>query len=105
LRLVAKHADACNLFARMGADAVRAKLDILREHCDKVGRNYADIEKTTLSTVHLAPGKMNAESVIAECRALASVGVQHAIFNMPNVHEIRPLETFGREIIPALTDL
>jgi hypothetical protein len=33
------------------------------------------------------------------------MGVQHAIFNMPNVHEIRPLEVFGREIIPAVAGL
>jgi hypothetical protein len=35
---------------------------------------------------------------------LADVGVQHAIFNMPNVHEITPLEVFGREIIPAVVE-
>jgi len=105
LRLVAKYADACNLFARMGVDTVRGKLDILKQHCEKVGRNYSEIEKTTLSTAHLAPDKMNAKDVIEECRALAGIGIQHAIFNMPNVHEIKPLETFGKEIIPALADL
>jgi hypothetical protein len=40
--------------------------------------------------------------VIAQCQALARVGIHQAIFNMPNVHEIRPLEIFGREIIPAV---
>jgi F420-dependent oxidoreductase-like protein len=105
LQLVAKYADACNLFARMGVDTVRGKLDILKQHCEKVGRDYAEIEKTTLSTVHLAPDKMNSKAVIEECRALAGIGIQHAIFNMPNVHEIKPLEIFGREIIPALVDL
>lgn len=29
--------------------------------------------------------------------------VQHAIFNMPNLDEIAPLEIFGREVIPAVT--
>jgi len=105
LQLVAKYADACNLFARMGVDTVRGKLDILKQHCEKEGRDYSEIEKTTLSTVHLAPDKMNAGNVIEECRALAGIGIQHAIFNMPNVHEIKPLEIFGREIIPALADL
>jgi F420-dependent oxidoreductase-like protein len=105
LQLVAKYADACNLFARMGVETVRSKLDILKQHCDKVGRDYSDIQKTTLSTVYLAPDKMNAKNVIDECHALADIGIQHAIFNMPNVHEIRPLETFGREIIPAVAGL
>lgn len=105
LQLVAKYADACNLFARMGTDVVRSKLDILKKHCEEVGRDYAEIEKTTLSTVHLAPDQMNARNVIEECQALAELGVTHAIFNMPNVHEIKPLEIFGREIIPALASL
>jgi F420-dependent oxidoreductase-like protein len=105
LRLVAQYGDACNLFARMGVDAVRHKLDVLKGHCDKVGRDYAEIEKTTLSTVHLADGKMTPKDVIAECRTMAGLGVQHCIFNMPNVHELKPLEIFGKEIIPALAEL
>jgi F420-dependent oxidoreductase-like protein len=100
LRLVAQYADACNLFGT--AETVRAKLAILKQHCDALGRDYGSIEKTALGTVDLQPGKMNADGVIAQCKLLAAVGVQHAIFNMPNVHEIRPLEVFGREIIPAV---
>jgi alkanesulfonate monooxygenase SsuD/methylene tetrahydromethanopterin reductase-like flavin-dependent oxidoreductase (luciferase family) len=105
LRLVAKYADACNLFARLGVDGVRAKLDILKGHCDSVGRDYAEIEKTTLDTAFLAPGQMSVSDVLKQCHALADIGIQHAIFNMPNVHEIKPLEIFGQEIIPAVTGL
>jgi F420-dependent oxidoreductase-like protein len=105
LRLVAKYADACNLFARPGLDVVRAKLEILKKHCAEVGRDYNEIEKTTLGTVLLDPDNMTAQSVIEFCRALAKIGVQHAIFNMPNVSEIKPLEIFGREIIPVVADL
>ena len=105
LRLVAQYADACNLFARMGLETVRHKLEVLKQHCEKAKRNYDEIEKTTLSSVNIAPGEMSARDVIEECRALAGVGVQHCIFNMPNVHEIKPLEIFGREIIPALAGL
>ncbi len=105
LRLVAQYADACNLFARMGVETVRHKLDVLKMHCEKVGRDYAETEKTTLSTVHLAAGKMSAKDVIEECRAMAGLGVQHCIFNMPNVHDIKPLEIFGKEIIPVLAEL
>ena len=105
LRLVAKYADACNLFSGMGLDTVRSKLDILKQHCENVGRDYSEIEKTTLGGAYLAPDKMGPKDVIETCRALADIGVQHAIFNLPNVHEIKPLETFGREIIPAVSDL
>jgi alkanesulfonate monooxygenase len=45
LRLVAQYADACNIGA--GPDAAR-KLGVLKEHCDAVGRDYEQIEKTTM---------------------------------------------------------
>lgn len=100
LRLVARYADACNLFGT--PEIVRSKLEILKQHCRDVGRNYDAIEKTTLGTADMRDGKMRAQDVIALCKELAGVGVQHAIFNIPNVEEIAPLETFGREIIPAV---
>ncbi len=105
LRLVAQYADACNLFAGMGIETLQHKFDILKQHCETVGRDYAEIQKTTLGTAYLADGQMKASDIIEQCRALAAIGVQHAIFNMPNVHEIRPLEIFGREIIPAVAEL
>jgi F420-dependent oxidoreductase-like protein len=105
LKLVAKYADACNLFAQIGNTALQGKLDILKKHCEDVGRDYAQIEKTTLGTVHLTSDKLKAKDVIESCCALADIGIQQAIFNMPNVHEIKPLEIFGREIIPALAEL
>lgn len=100
LRLVAQYADACNLFGP--PEVVRAKLEILRQHCRALGRDYASIEKTTLATADLRPGKTTADEVIALCKSLASLGVGHAIFNIPNVAEITPLDTFKRQIIPAV---
>jgi F420-dependent oxidoreductase-like protein len=102
LRLVARYANACNLFARAGEDVLRHKLDLIKRYCDEAGRSYDEIERTSLNTVNIAPGAMTAQDVIALCRSQASMGIQHAIFNMPNVHEIKPLEVFGREIIPAV---
>ena len=105
LRLVAQYGDACNLFARLGPEVMRDKLEVLRRHCDEVGRDYAEIEKTSLNTIHLAPGKQSPAEVIQWCQTLAAIGIQQAIFNMPNVHELTPLETFGRDIIPAVVAL
>jgi hypothetical protein len=48
---------------------------------------------------------MAAEEVVELCRDLNDAGIQHLIFNMPNVHEIKPLETFGEKIIPAVAEL
>jgi hypothetical protein len=105
LRLVAHYADACNLFAYTGPDVIRHKLDVLRGHCEDVGRSYEEIEKSALGTVNLAPEGMTAEGVIELCRELGEASIEHLIFNMPNVHEIEPLETFAEEIIPAVAEL
>jgi F420-dependent oxidoreductase-like protein len=102
LRLVAKYADACNFFAGTSTETLVAKMSVLKKHCEEIGRDYAEIEKTALDTVHIAAHQMNAAHVIERCRALAKIGIQHLIFNMPNTHDIAPLETFGREIIPAV---
>jgi alkanesulfonate monooxygenase SsuD/methylene tetrahydromethanopterin reductase-like flavin-dependent oxidoreductase (luciferase family) len=104
LRLVARHADACNLFAYAGAAEVGRKLDVLRRHCDEIGRDFDTIERTTLGTVQLAPGQQSVADVIRSCRELARVGVQHAIVNLPNVHEIAPLEKLAKDVIPELRD-
>ena len=50
LRLVAKYADACNLFGT-SVDFVKQKLDVLRAHCDAEGRDYDAIEKTIIGQV------------------------------------------------------
>lgn len=112
LRLVAQYADACNLFAGSSvedfatiSEGIQHKLDVLRRHCDAVGRPYDAIEKTALATAHLASGAMKPDDIIRLCERLQAVGIQHLIFNMPNTHEITPLETFGREIIPAVAGL
>lgn len=103
LRLVAQYADGCNLFARVGVDTLQHKLDVLRRHCDQVGRSYDEIEKTALNTAYLAPGQMSADQIIADCQKMASLGFQQIIFNMPNVSEITPLEKFGKDIIPSVS--
>lgn len=104
LRLVAQYADACNLFARAGNEVLKHKLEVLADHCAAVGRDYSAIEKTTLGTAHLAPGEMSAQQVVDWCGELAELGIEHAIFNMPNVHEIEPLDTFAEKILPKVAE-
>ena len=77
----------------------------MRSHCENLGRSYEEIEKTALGTVNLAPDGMTAEGVVELCRGLGEAGIEHLIFNIPNVHEIEPLETFREEIVPAVADL
>ena len=104
LRMVAQYADACNLFEGAGLDRVQQAIDTLKEHCDNQGRDYDAIEKTSLGTVHLS-GDDTVDSVMTRLKNLSDMGITHAIFNMPDVYEITPLETFAKEIIPAVAEL
>ena len=101
LRLVARYADACN-FLVLEPDEVRHKLEVLRRHCDAIGRDVAEIEITNLVEVDLRDGRMSDADVIALIGAQADAGVQHLIVNMPEVWDLRHLERIGREVVPAL---
>jgi F420-dependent oxidoreductase-like protein len=106
LRLVAQYADACNLFA-FGDNALLAhKLDVLKRHCEDLGRDYDEIERTALTFFNAGIGNATVADVIANCRSLGELGIQHVIFSsVPNIHTLRPLELIGREVIPAVADL
>jgi F420-dependent oxidoreductase-like protein len=99
LRLVAKYAQACNLFA--GPDLGR-KLDVLREHCEREGRDYDEIEKTAYYSFNVgAKGERTAET-IDELGRLSEQGIQTAIGGVADVSSITPIEVIGNEVIPAV---
>jgi F420-dependent oxidoreductase-like protein len=102
LRLVAQYADACNLFPGDPAE-MRRKLDVLKRHCDDVGRDYDTIERTAL--VFAAPSAAGWRALIEQCRVFSGIGIQHAILTAVPVHEISVLESIGREVIPEVADL
>ncbi|MHA1992217.1 MAG: LLM class F420-dependent oxidoreductase [Candidatus Hodarchaeales archaeon] len=128
LKFVAKYADATNLFTGMGLEEVKFAVNTLKDHCKTLGRNFDDIEKTTLGSIFLGNTKMpdtyererrsgtgtqkftvnvmkTAEDTIAHLKELAKIGIDHAIFNMRNpLDENNPLEIFKNEIIPAVKD-
>jgi F420-dependent oxidoreductase-like protein len=76
LRLVAQYAQACNLFP--GQDLTH-KLDVLRAHCDAVGRDYAEIEKTVLYPIDVGAHGERVSQVIDELAAFAELGFGMAI--------------------------
>jgi F420-dependent oxidoreductase-like protein len=126
LRLVARYADACNLFG--GPAVVRRKLAVLAGHCADVGRDVAAIRVTHLSTAvtagsrrelaavleRLGPaagrqplaerlGAGTVEDQIGRYRDLAEAGVQTAIVALPDVATPGALEAFA-EVIAAFAD-
>ncbi|MCF7547781.1 LLM class F420-dependent oxidoreductase [Pseudonocardia sp. WMMC193] len=98
LRLVAQYAQACNLFA---GPELSHKLDVLKQRCDEVGRDYAEIEKTVMYRFDAT----NPSGIVEDLKGLAKLGVQHVHGMIANVHEIEPLRVLGREVVPAAAEL
>jgi F420-dependent oxidoreductase-like protein len=77
LRLVAKHADACNLFdIPDGGVTIRRKLEVLAEHCRRAGRPFGEIEKTVSTRLNRDEPS---ESFTDRLLALAELGIEHAV--------------------------
>lgn len=100
LRFVAQYADACNFFGRAEDDLLQERLDILKSHCEDVGRPYEDIEKTTLVTADFEKGSL--QKTIERANSLAAMGFEHLIFNVKGLYTPETLKMFTDEIIPAL---
>jgi F420-dependent oxidoreductase-like protein len=98
LRLVAQYAQACNLFP--GPELER-KLDVLRGHCEAVGRDYDEIEKTVMMPLDPGPGGENVDALLERLRGLAALGVSHTHGQVPGVSTITPLELLGERVIPV----
>jgi len=104
LRMVAQYADTCNIGDWVGDENMQKALDTLKAHCENLGRDYDSIEKTSLCTVNLS-GDDTVSSIINRIEELSTMGFTHAIFNMPDVYNTTSVETFAREIIPAVAEL
>lgn len=98
LRLVAQYADATNQFG----DAARLthKFAVLREHCERLGRPYDEIERSTLQGVDLE--RESPAQVVDHFGALGDAGVQHVIFSVRGVSDLANLERVGAEVLPQL---
>jgi F420-dependent oxidoreductase-like protein len=102
LRLVAKYADACNLFPT--PDMAR-KLDVLRAHCDAEGRDYDEITKTCYFIFDVGEKGEKAAEVVDRLGAMAELGFQAAIGAVANVWQVTPLEVIASDVIPAVANL
>lgn len=106
LRLVAKYGDATH--CGNGPEDYARKMEILRGHCEAVGRDFAEIERTTgLDTT--APGRKDQMAdpglLVERIGRLADVGAQHVLFTIPGQWQPEVLERFGREVIPQVREL
>jgi F420-dependent oxidoreductase-like protein len=100
LLLVARYADACNVFGT-SPDEVARKLTVLRDHCDAEGRDYDSIEKTV---VVVQPALADVDAFIAAARAYAALGVAE-VQTMPDRHPVEFAEQLAERILPKLADV
>jgi F420-dependent oxidoreductase-like protein len=102
LRLVARYAQACNLFP---TPELPRKLDVLKRHCEAEGRDYDDIEKTCMFNFDVGPNGEKIGPTIGRLRQLHKLGIQTAIGSVKDVWSIRPLEIIGQKVLPGVADL
>jgi F420-dependent oxidoreductase-like protein len=101
LRLVAQYADACNLFAP-SPDAVAHKLDVLRGHCDALGRDYDSIQKTIIAQVDPA-GDVSEFLTAMEQYAALGVSLVEVAPGMPD--PARWVTLLGQKVVRPLAEI
>ena len=126
LKIVAKYADACNLFGSL--ETVKRKLSVLREHCKSVGRDYDSILKTKLGFVIIDKDRATGEKrvqqiskvmpeelvrefiiygtpddVLKHIELLEEAGIQYLIVDLEPYRELEALEIFGNNIVKKMS--
>nr|WP_221448076.1 LLM class F420-dependent oxidoreductase [Saccharothrix violaceirubra] len=102
LRLVARYGDACNLFAG-DKDVVRHKLDVLRGHCDAVGRDYATIEKTLAYSQ--TPQLEDVDGLLRDLEDYAALGIETVILYPPADEPAAWVEKVGTPLAARLKEI
>jgi F420-dependent oxidoreductase-like protein len=126
LKIVAKYADACNLFG--SPETVRKKLDVLKDHCKSVGRDYDSILKTKLGAIivdennDMAKNRVQQtfrgipeeqikefviygtpENISRQIETFEQVGIQYLIVDLEPYRELEALDTFASKVINKMS--
>ena len=124
LRMVAQYADGCNLFG--DPERARHLLGVLQGHCENVGRDPAEITKTSMMTIAIAEtedgaqAKLDAmraagfpeqriaattagtpEQILERAHAFRDVGIEGVTFSMPDVHDLEAVTLAGETLAPV----
>lgn len=101
LRLVAEHADACNLFGE-SPEVVAHKLDVLQRHCDDVGRDSATIEKTL---IHGGDPLEDVDAFLTRMAEYAAVGIELVTIVPRGDDPVSWATRMCDEVLPRMEDL
>ena len=127
LKLVAQYGDASN-FGAGDLTVIRQKLEVLKRHCDALGRDYDEIIKSTQIYLLLLEDESDREreatatrealnlsveefnrrfwvgtsgEIAERLRLVIDSGIDYPIFYMPRLaYDLCPMQQFAREIIP-----
>ena len=106
LRLVAQYADATNVFG--GPENIHHKYEVLRRHCEAVGRPFDEIARSTLQGVNVSRdgsgGTETPEQVIDRFGELGDAGAQHVLFSVRDVWQTDKLELLGSTLLTQLRE-
>ncbi|MEV6505214.1 LLM class F420-dependent oxidoreductase [Streptomyces sp. NPDC051642] len=103
LRLVAQYADACNLIVST-PDELRHKLDVLRGHCDRLGRDYDRIRKTIVYGGESVTAG-DAGAFLGEINGFTKLGVDTVILGPRTGEPVEWIERFVAPLVPRLAEL
>jgi len=101
LRLVAQYADACNLFGQ-SPDIVRHKLEVLRGHCDALGRDYDTIEKTMIA---MADPVADPDGFLASMEEYAALGIELVTLMPPTDDPVGWTTAVCEDVLPRLAEI
>ena len=128
LRIVAKYADACNLGG--GFETVKRKDEILRRHCEEVGRDESEIERTAgvgmciirddadearrvANEIFVHNGRAEpwknqlvgtVDEIVEKLQPFLGIGFRHLIVGFPSPYDAESMERLMSEVKPRLTD-
>ncbi len=129
LRMVAQYADASNFFG--DAERIRHLVGVLEGHCERLGRDIAEITKTRLGTVIVKPTQDEAQALFdriaqisgmpadrlatwivgdpdtvgEKCSELLEAGLDALIFNSPEAHDLETVQLIGETLGPLCSDV
>lgn len=120
LRLVAQYGDYCNVFG--DPVTVARRFQVLREHCEAVGRLFGEITRSNFVDIiiardeaelavkketypHLSGIIGTPQEVIAGLKEYADAGSQYVTFHMPDADSLEPILLMGEAVVPAVAGL
>ncbi|HZN88483.1 MAG TPA: TIGR03560 family F420-dependent LLM class oxidoreductase [Thermoleophilaceae bacterium] len=124
LRMVAQYADGCNVFG--DPERARHLLGVLEGHCERLGRDPAEITKTSMANIAIAESdeavraKLEAmlaagvpkrrvqaatagtpDRILERAHAFREVGIEGLTITMPDAHDLDSVALAGETLAPV----